>query len=704
MERAAKRLRASSPDLWGNDDSFSLEYMRHVNLDYPRGTPLSGDVLPIEPDVDEFMAQFGGSQPEPLDFNQLFTLELKSEKKNAEFQTTRFKYDVKVATLPRILDNAVSIAVLPDIFAAILGKCTEGFLPNDQLLIELECQDLNPNIYLHVRKFGNFEINVLIDQVKALNSQKRFKVDETFKIKIIKIRRPSGGGARRTHAHTTIDRNRMAKSLVTVKVSRNLCLPTALFLGHYRLVNDVTGEGKAAWDNLNNKGRTAALERKVVAVLSRCGFQIGQKFGLDDLDRLQRMIYSKFQIVVVSQAHCNSVIYRSPPVKLSGMKEIVVYYQKDHFDLITTMTGFLMCQYYCTICDKGYAVAGQHLCEGTCKSCYRPNSLCVLDKWVDCEHCQRRFRNATCFNLHRNNSHCTNIFVCKKCDAFVNFLRRKKDKRVHKCGEIFCKVCSEFIDPSTHKCYLKRLEPKEIKAPNYIFFDFETWNHPELGLIPNAVVAQYSDGTEFRFPKDGELMTEDVTEQFGRWLFHERHEGYTIIAHNFRSFDGHFILKYMLDNNLRPDVIKRGTQLLDLQYAKLDIKARDTLNFCALKLADFPKAVGLKDIARKGEFPHHINRTENVDKIIPFAKAEEYGLDGRTAEEKEKLLLWHAVEERENSGLFDFRKQLMDYCSNDVTVTRLCGLEFRRDFIDLCIRLFPSQLPLPLNVSTKPTC
>ena len=109
--------------------------MRRVNFYYPRGTPLSEDVLPIEPDVEEFMAQFGGTQPEPLDVNKLFTLELRLEKKNAEFHTTRYSYDVKVARLPRILDNAVSIAVLPDIFAAILGKCAEGFLPNDQLLI-----------------------------------------------------------------------------------------------------------------------------------------------------------------------------------------------------------------------------------------------------------------------------------------------------------------------------------------------------------------------------------------------------------------------------------------------------------------------------------------------------------------------------------------------------------------------------------------
>ena len=58
-------------------------------------------------------------------------------------------------------------------------------------------------------------------------------------------------------------------------------------------------------------------------------------------------------------------------------------------------------------------------------------------------------------------------------------------------------------------------------------------------------------------------MNADVTEEFCRWLFTEEHRGYTLIAHNFRGYDGHFILKYMLDNNLKPDVIKSGTELLD---------------------------------------------------------------------------------------------------------------------------------------------
>ena len=51
-------------------------------------------------------------------------------------------------------------------------------------------------------------------------------------------------------------------------------------------------------------------------------------------------------------------------------------------------------------------------------------------------------------------------------------------------------------------------------------------------------------------------MTGDITDQFCQWLFTEENRGATIIAHDFRGFDGLFILKYMLDNNLKVKVMK----------------------------------------------------------------------------------------------------------------------------------------------------
>ena len=146
----------------------------------------------------------------------------------------------------------------------------------------------------------------------------------------------------------------------------------------------------------------------------------------------------------------------------------------------------------------------------------------------------------------------------------------------------------------------------------------------------------------------------------------------------------------MLDNILKPEVIKKGTKLLDLQYKKLNINARDTLSFCALKLADFPKAVSLNHLISKGEFPHLLNKPENWDKILDFPAPEMYMLDSCTMGEKKKFMGWHGEENICCGGSFDFRAQIVRYCLLDVTVLRLCALKFRQDYIDIC-KIDPSK-------------
>ena len=59
-------------------------------------------------------------------------------------------------------------------------------------------------------------------------------------------------------------------------------------------------------------------------------------------------------------------------------------------------------------------------------------------------------------------------------------------------------------------------------------------------------------------------------------------------------------------------------------------------------------------------------------------------LDSRTTAEKKKLMGWHGGESVRCGGRFDFREQIVRYCSLDVTVLRLCALKFRQDFIDIC--------------------
>ena len=78
--------------------------------------------------------------------------------------------------------NVESITVLPKIFEAILNVCTDDFKPLDIIVIELECDGLDENIYLHVAHFEDFNVGKLFRHTEFIDSSKKFKIDEYFKI------------------------------------------------------------------------------------------------------------------------------------------------------------------------------------------------------------------------------------------------------------------------------------------------------------------------------------------------------------------------------------------------------------------------------------------------------------------------------------------------------------------------------------------
>jgi hypothetical protein len=277
----------------------------------------------------------------------------------------------------------------------------------------------------------------------------------------------------------------------------------------------------------------------------------------------------------VSKQHGTAVIRRVLDKKLPGMKVVYLYLDGSHFDLITSMSGFLSTNEFCDHCDRPYALKAKHRCLGICRCCYRPTEDCEEGTKVPCANCNRAFNNQVCFDLHKKigsksgKSSCNLYFVCDGCGKFVNMERRPKGAG-HLCGETYCTKCEVWTEGGAHKCYLKvpKVKPYD-EDPKIIIFDYETTTDEENRHVPCAVIAQYLDGQEFRFPPDGVAMTGyNANNEFGKWLFHERHKGFTIIAHNFRAYDGQFVLQYMLDNGLKPVVIKNGTKLMDLRLEK----------------------------------------------------------------------------------------------------------------------------------------
>lgn len=640
-------------------------------------------------EIDRAFQLAGLAEPDAtkVNFKDFFKLKLVSEITSANFGLKIFVYDVKIAPLPFSFDNATSLDLLPKLFRELFNQCTWSFFPTDRIIVEIGNDALASPFNLHLSKFSDFDPDNLLRRVQLMNSSKSFSLDDSFKIKITQIRIPAGG-ARATNVHCKYDRARMSLSLVTVCVSNNLCLPAALFLGAFRLEHDVTKiPHKSQWINLIRKDRPNAREREAMSLVQRAGLTPGSMFNLDDIEKFQLTCFQNFQICVLSASHANAVIFQYPAVRSAGMKNIYLLLDRNHFDLITNPRGFLGSSFFCDDCKKAFRRREDHRCDGVCGSCYRANDICVNTKPQKCDECLRYFRNDGCFAAHkqirpkRQKSYCQDVFVCKRCNVFVSLLRRKTSA-VHTCGEIHCRVCKGYFPQKSHQCFVQKLDPPTVKdVPKFIFFDFETFVDPVHGHTPNLVVAVTWDGRDVVFPTPGAPMQGDVTTQFCQWLFSEQHRGATLIAHNLRGFDGYFILRWLIDNNRKISVIKRGSQLLEMKYATLDMKTRDTLNFCALRLADFPKAVGLEEGVIKGDFPHLANVKENWDKVIPFPGPELYGIESMKKKQRDEFLLWHAEEKERCGGFFDFRAQIVKYCKKDVEVLQKSAMKFRSDFI-----------------------
>ena len=164
---------------------------------------------------------FGG-EPVKMNFSELFKLNLIREKFVRKFCIHQQFYDIDISHLPYHLDNASSMAVLPELFQAIFDICTKTFTPNDRITIELQCKDLDPNIYLPAGIFRDFNIDRLLLQMEKLKTQKKFKINDTFRAKITKISLPGGGGKRRIIMYPLAKRKGAAHSIVTVSVGGNL--------------------------------------------------------------------------------------------------------------------------------------------------------------------------------------------------------------------------------------------------------------------------------------------------------------------------------------------------------------------------------------------------------------------------------------------------------------------------------------------------
>ncbi|XP_071852503.1 uncharacterized protein [Apostichopus japonicus] len=310
---------------------------------------------------------------------------------------------------------------------------------------------------------------------------------------------------------------------------------------------------------------------------------------------------------------------------------------------------------------------------------------------------------------------CERFRQCKHCDRLVR-LRKTRDGGYskHNCNEYYCKICHLTVTDG-HKCSIQvhkhKQEPLEKEgeegqemgevcaqqgsshkedneqnsAPRaYIFYDFETIQ--ESGThVPNLCVAQVvcegciseSFETVCNFCGDKQVIFSGANTQnkFGEWFI--KKENTTFIAHNFKGFDGYFILDFLYKLGLTPNIITTGGKIMQIELSSQKIRFIDSLNFMPMPLAALPKTFGIDEL-RKGYFPHLFNTEANQNYVGPLPDASFYTPNAMSVKKRKEFLSWYESELQKNVP-FDFQKEIVLYCISDVDILRRCCL-FCREF------------------------
>ena len=559
---------------------------------------------------------------------------------------------------------------------------------------------------------GGNRVDTLFNRLSdALNSNENFEMNDTFQVSITRVRHaPRASGSRRKlkpgHRPLAVLK-RKKENVIQIQNKDCLCCARALVTAKARADNH------PQWGYIR-KGRkmqrslAVQLHGKARVPLGECGYT--------ELSKFQEYL-EDYRIILVDADRGFACKAFAPP----GKPEVVLLYSDHHYDVITSLPGFYGTSYVCAHCLKAYNTVGEHRCEmkssmcGACRQVGCEDFMAALLQGIAptrrCHFCRRAFFGERCFEKHlmfdRQHKHNPGNAVCKtmrRCPTCFKLEDKPENIARHKCGYAQCPSCELYVDISQHRCFIqppkrKRKQGGERNAkrqrvdedsmvdsmaddenqedgeklPLHVFLDIEA-RQEQNDHVANLLVAE-TEESEIPVVFSGN----DCIKQFLEWLeelAEEDERSVTVIAHNFQGYDGYFIVHEYYGSNQLIQQLRNGAKLLELKHDS--IRFIDSLSFFAMPLSAFPKTFGLTEL-KKGYFPHLFNTLEHQDYVGPLPAKDYYMMESMTPKGKKEFEAWHK-DQRDKEVVFDFAKELVEYCKSDVKLLKQGCLTFKELF------------------------
>ena len=535
---------------------------------------------------------------------QYYYYELESSEKyhSKKFGMTATDHKVRFNNVLADFDLLQSYESTMKIFHHLLEEIKEGMAPNDKVRFILRSEQLDTPISLPFMTVEQLTTERVYSQIeRVIQSNQEFRLNDTVIVDINHVVAPEGSGRLKRTDFNIRDHLKQKKSIICINNTDDLCLARALAVAIARIEKDPKYNHIRRSDRPLQRQRALDLHQAANVPLGPC--------GIDEVKLFQNYLIN-YQIIVVSGAHNNSIIYPPQPPGTDEKPAISLYYHNNHFDVITKLPGFLNRSYFCERCHKGYDHTTDHICTAMCRLCR--GFGCIREgNGIACNECDRVFNNQVCYDRHKNEpingggrTVCQVIRKCEKCSKPMD-VRKIRDGG-HICGKK-CETCGLILtrEDTDHKCYIKPLEHVEESSYNHLlFFAFEATQ--EHGThCPNLCVVHDEEKEVALF--DGK----DTVKKFCKWLFTSEHKDCIVVVHNFQAYDGYLITEYLIENAIRYEIIYRHAKILSLKVPEWGIRFIDSLNFIPPPLAKYPKTMGQDELC-KGYFPHMINKDVDI--------------------------------------------------------------------------------------------
>lgn len=625
------------------------------------------------------------NEPEIEPVEVMFTVETYNRRFRVHGLKTVFKFNIPP-------DGVSEIEWLRRGFNDLIEQMKSEAQPGDYLGLTLKSLNLkrqDPGYigFQPANQVNGNDVWGLFGGIIQSNAQSITSCD-TFKVEVTRINLPvgSGGNRKRPGYYNNFSEECISrKGIITIKNSDNLCLPRALVVGKaHAKKNPLLAAIRM------NKGNRQTIRAKTLMAKARVVIpQHGA--GIPELEKFQDHL-RKYKITVYNYGTKGREVYFEGDNPDANLK-INLLYHEGHYNVITSLTGAFSCDYYCQACHVPYEKRGEHRCSNICSACLTVTPPCKLEQQgIVCEVCNLTFKNEICYMAHKKG--CKNFKKCLQCEKVISL---KKRKSTHFCGEVFCNICMDFKEPS-HRCYMQ-VDTKRPKEDNFVFvfFDFETRQDEYLNdemstkvhKVNLCVSQQYCmeclGGNDQDCENCGSrtsIFNSNPVKDFLDYLLELRKHYKTVccVAHNNQGFDCQFIFKEILENTkFIPETIMRGTKII---LMKIDvIRFIDSLNYFAMALSALPKAFGLPAEKKKGFFPHLFNTIQNQNYQGPMPAKEFYCPDSMFEQSSVEFNKWHD-EQIAKGFVFNFKKELVEYCISDVEILAQACLKFRSSFLE----------------------